>query len=120
MTQSHEPLFDQGLQLERTLLAWWRTLLVLVLAGAVIIRFSLEPFGALAAGAAFVLIGITFAVYLASYRRYRRVLKGLNLTGTLPRNGSAVAWSSVGLLVVGVVSAAYVLQRGLSSLDALG
>ncbi|GAA3880162.1 hypothetical protein GCM10022381_23040 [Leifsonia kafniensis] len=65
-------VFDQGLQPERTFLAWQRTVLALGVACAVAVRFTAPHFGPVAIVAGIGGVGLALAAYIAVRYRYRR------------------------------------------------
>jgi len=67
-----EKVFDQGLQPERTFLAWQRTVLALGVACAVAVRFTAPHFGAVAVVAGIGGMGLALAAYIGVRFRYRR------------------------------------------------
>ena len=80
---SSSELFDEGLQPERTHLAWQRTLLALGLGCAVSARLTAPHLGVL--GVAVSLAGLVAVVvaYLLVRLRYRRITHSLRSTKTL-------------------------------------
>ena len=107
MTSSE--LFDEGLQPERTQLAWQRTLLALGLGCAVSARVTAPYLGAL--GVAVALAGLVAVVvaYVLVRLRYRRVNHSLRSTQTL---SSVSAWPlalvALATLALGVLAALFV------------
>ncbi|MGY1710803.1 DUF202 domain-containing protein [Geodermatophilus sp. SYSU D00758] len=106
------PVFDAGLQAERTALAWRRTALSVAVAAVAAERLAAPALGALSlvvAGA-----GLAQAVVVAeiSWRRYRVVHRSLtrrgDLTGVRTAGLPMAALACSGLLV-GVLALAFVL-----------
>jgi uncharacterized membrane protein YidH (DUF202 family) len=77
------PLFDPGLQAERTGLAWRRTMLGLVAFALVIMRLlpNLGAWGLMAGGLALTLSGVLWAL---AERRFRRLRQALPAAAPLP------------------------------------
>lgn len=67
-----ERVFDQGLQPERTFLAWQRTVLALGVACAVAVRFTAPHFGVIAIVVGIGGLGLALAAYIGVRYRYRR------------------------------------------------
>jgi uncharacterized membrane protein YidH (DUF202 family) len=66
-----ERVFDEGLQPERTFLAWQRTVLALGVACAVAVRFTAPHFGPVAIVAGIGGLGLALAAYIGVRYRYR-------------------------------------------------
>ncbi|WP_419390788.1 DUF202 domain-containing protein [Demequina sp. SO4-13] len=100
--------FDEGLQAERTLLAWRRTALAFVVASLVGIRVMAD------AGAVVIVIGLSgialgATAYVVASVRYRTAHAQLIAHGTTPRPGLALAAMSASVLMLGIACGAYVL-----------
>ncbi|MFB7883504.1 DUF202 domain-containing protein [Microbacterium sp. NPDC056057] len=105
-------LFDDGLQPERTELAWRRTALALAVGSLVAFRLLPSAFG----DAWWALGGVagllaTAGLYLSARRRYRRVNEVLGREGDRARMPSAGVLGILALFVlaVGITSLAVVL-----------
>ncbi|TFD18615.1 DUF202 domain-containing protein [Cryobacterium sp. TMT4-10] len=98
--------FDPGLQPERTLLAWQRTVLSLTAFVAVGVRLTAPDRGAVAVATGMVGLALAIAAYLGVSVRYRRAHAALTRSASLPPSGAwplpALAGSTVmlGLLAV--------------------
>lgn len=100
--RSREEGEPPGLQRERTLLAWTRTLLALVVVTALLVRVVGAPWNRpvhLPAGAALV---VTLWLFVASDLRYRRGARGGPVTS--PVHLGLVAVTASGLGAVGLVA----------------
>ncbi len=108
MTSEDEP-FDEGLQAERTLLAWRRTCLALVMASALCIRYLLEVFHGWAAvlGAAGLLAAL--AGWLTATVRYRRAHHGLIHESRLLTGGTLVTVTAAAAVVLSAAGAILVV-----------
>lgn len=95
-------VYDRGLQPERTVLAWRRTLLAIAVAAAAGARLGVVVLGgaALMVGAA-VLLGVLFAS-ISSQRRYRAVTETLLRDGILLGAGGHVAVVAGCVILLGV------------------
>jgi uncharacterized membrane protein YidH (DUF202 family) len=105
MTDAAERPFDEGLQPERTLLAWRRTCLALAVANAAAIKYladSLGPGAALIGIAGLILSVVAWVLCTA---RYRRAHAGLVHHDTLIVSGRLpfLITISVGAAVVGAL-----------------
>lgn len=99
--------FDSGLQPERTLLAWRRTALALVVGCAVVVRLTITgPWPALATSS-IIGIGLAGAVYVGASRRYRRVHVALH-EGTAHGMALPVAGLALTALLVAVLGSVFV------------
>lgn len=81
---STEKVFDQGLQPERTFLAWQRTVLALGVSCAVAVRFTAPHFGAVAIVAGIGGMGLALAAYIGARFRYRRTHLALTQAAPAP------------------------------------
>ena len=99
---------DPGLQPERTALAWGRTVLTLIAASAICLRWIPEqgPF-------VLAMFGLTVAagtaIYLTQRRRYRRSAEGIR-QGRLVPGIPAVLWTAGACFVLGAIGVWLVLS----------
>jgi uncharacterized membrane protein YidH (DUF202 family) len=104
------PLWDAGLQPERTLLSWRRTALAIAGGAAVGARILSEQIGALAYVAGLATVAVALGAYLMAHRAYRRaVAEMLHGSGLAPSPGVPVAGLAGACLLLGTVGLAYVL-----------
>jgi len=99
---------DPGLQPERTALAWGRTVLTLIAASAICLRWIPEqgPFVL----AMFVLtIAAGSGIYFTQRRRYGRSVEGIR-DGRLSPDVSAVFWTAGACVVLGAIGVWLVLS----------
>ncbi|WP_166872268.1 DUF202 domain-containing protein [Salinibacterium sp. ZJ450] len=105
-----EKVFDPGLQPERTLLAWQRTVLSLAVAGVLAARFAAPQIGLPAAVLGLISAALSIAAYVGVRYRYRRAHTGLRAAETLH---SLSAWPLAALagstFTLGIVAAVYAL-----------
>lgn len=100
--------FDEGLQAERTLLAWRRTALSFVGASLVGIKVMADAgVTVIALGIAGVALGAI--AYVVASVRYRTAHHQLVTRGTSPRPGLALVAMSASVLVLGLACGGYVL-----------
>ncbi|MDY7526906.1 MULTISPECIES: DUF202 domain-containing protein [Cryobacterium] len=98
--------FDPGLQPERTLLAWQRTVLALAVAVAAGVRFAAPLVGVVAVFFGAAGLALALAAYIGVRYRYRRVHAELRDSATLASRGAwpfaalAAATCALGLLAV--------------------
>jgi uncharacterized membrane protein YidH (DUF202 family) len=102
-----DEVFDPGLQPERTLLAWRRTCLAFAVASLFGMRFTLEALGPLALVAGVIGAGLAVMAYLLAATGYRRTHHALRDEGALRRGGLPMLAATAGVLVIGVLCAAY-------------
>ena len=99
---------DPGLQPERTALAWGRTVLTLIAASAVCLRWMPEQ-GPLVLA----MFGLTVAagsgIYLTQRQRYRRSVEGIR-AGRLQPDIAAVFWTAGACVVLGAIGVWLVLS----------
>lgn len=109
--------FDPGLQPERTLLAWRRTCLALVVACAVGVRFAGEALGSWATVLGIAGIAAAVGAYVRATARYRRMHEALTTTGDLRTDGSALALVALTLVLIGAGALSYVLVAGVERMS---
>lgn len=101
-------LFSAEAQLERTALAWNRTVLVLAVNGALLVRMA-EQTGLWAEVAGFTVLFVTLPIWVITNRAYRRV-QGGPAGALFPRKGFTVG--AVALVVaVGLLDLLAVLTH---------
>ena len=107
---SASPLFDPGLQPERTALAWRRTLLSLLVGGLLALRVLPPVLGAWSLVASALGLVLTAVLWVLAQRRAGRVRRALEDSGQLPGGALLLLLS---LLVCGgaVLALAYVASR---------
>ena len=99
---------DPGLQPERTALAWGRTVLTLIAASAMSLRWIPDqgPF-------VLAMFGLTVAtgtgIYATQRRRYRRSVEGIR-AGHLTPDTAAVFWTAGACVVLGALGVWLVLS----------
>jgi uncharacterized membrane protein YidH (DUF202 family) len=106
---------DPGLQPERTMLAWRRTALALVVIAAVATRYlavELGPYAAMLGGAGILLATIALA---SAHHRFRKVVRGFHAADAreapLPTAGRTLALTALAALAIGVGGLVLVLGR---------
>ncbi|THJ65779.1 DUF202 domain-containing protein [Arthrobacter echini] len=93
---------DPGLQPERTSLAWNRTLLALVLSGALFLRWvPLHGWFPLVLSA--LTVGTAFVIAVGQARRYRRGVRGMS-SGHIGADVVGVAWMAGAVALVSVLA----------------
>lgn len=104
-----DQVYDTGLQLERTLLAWRRTSLAVAVVSAAGIRFTAPVIGwpAIVLGA--VGVGLAAAAYLATGIQYRQLHDHLHEHATHPADGWAPITLSLAVGLLGLLALGYVL-----------
>ncbi len=103
-----DPPFDEGLQGERTLLAWRRTCLALAVCNAVAIRYLTDALGLAAAVIGVVGLVLSGAAWVVCTVRYRRVHRGLVRDAVLISDGRLPVLMAASVLAV-VVAAGVLL-----------
>lgn len=110
------PLRDPGLQPERTLLAWRRTALALVVLSALATRYLAVDLGPIAGALGGVGILLSAAAVASAHLRYRAVIRDFAAADagarTLPSGGRTLALVALATLAVGVAGLAVVLALG--------
>lgn len=99
--------YDQGLQPERTLLAWRRTCLSFALASIVLTHYTAQEFGLLAVIMGLVGAGLAVASYFLASHGYRRVHESLHTRGTTGEDGTPFLLATLAVLAIGASGAAY-------------
>ncbi|MFN3866366.1 MAG: DUF202 domain-containing protein [Demequina sp.] len=105
---SEDGPFDEGLQAERTLLAWRRTALSFVVASLVGIQVMADA-GAAVIALALAGVGLGAIAYVVASARYRTAHAQLMTYGTSPRPGLALVAMSASVLVLGIACGVYVV-----------
>lgn len=98
--------FDEGLQPERTLLAWRRTCLSLAIGGAIAVRLATPTIGPFVILAGIACVGAAVGGALAASKRYRRMHLSLVSTGAHTEGALAMALtasSAAALAVLGLI-----------------
>lgn len=102
-------LFDDGLQPERTFLAWKRTMLLLAVASAAGARFTFETNGwaALIVGVA----GLAAAAssYLLANRRYLKLNRSLFRSNNVETGGAMFVLAAVSTLLLSFLAMGYLI-----------
>jgi uncharacterized membrane protein YidH (DUF202 family) len=108
-----EGVFDSGLQVERTLLAWQRTALSLAIVSAVAIRVLAVEIGP--AGVAIGIAGLILAAvaYAVAWRRYRRAHLALTRGARLPDAGVVIAIVGAATLVLALAGVVVLIVTAL-------
>lgn len=107
--RAREAPFDPGLQVERTLLAWRRTCLSFAAAGIVAARFTAPTLGLPAVIAGLLVSGGAILAYVAAAHGYARAHRGLVEEGGLGRSGLPMLVATAAVLLLGTMSAAYLV-----------
>lgn len=109
-----EAVFDEGLQPERTLLAWRRTCLSFAIASILLARYALERFGFLAVILGLAAAGLSVAAYVMTSAAYRRVHESLLRDGRTGRGGLPFLLATLGALTVGASAAVCIAVAAVS------
>lgn len=113
---SAAPPRDPGLQPERTLLAWRRTALALVVLSALATRYLAVDLGPVAGALGGVGILLSAGAAASAHLRYRAVVRDFAAADAgerpLPSGGRTLALVTVATLAVGVSGLAIVLAVG--------
>lgn len=102
-------VYDTGLQLERTLLAWRRTALAVAVVSAAGIRFTAPVMGWLAIVLGAVGACLAATAYLGTGIRYRQLHDHLYEHHTHPADGWAPTTLSLAVGLLGLLALSYVL-----------
>ena len=106
---------DPGLQPERTMLAWRRTALALVVLAAVATRYLAAELGPAAAALGGLGILLAAVALASAHARYRRVVRGFRAADAreapLPTAGRTLAVTALAALVIGIAGAVLVIAR---------
>ena len=110
--------FGTGLQPEQTLLAWRRTCLALAVGATITIRLGAPTLGFAAGIIGIVSLGFAAAAasYAMSTARYHRVHLELSASHALPGAGTQITLIALGVVLFGVLAAAWVIVVGLDRL----
>lgn len=111
MTEVIENPFDEGLQPERTLLAWRRTALALAIACAVGLRLTVPDFGALAVVAGVLGVVLSLVAYVGATVRYRRAHRSLVDSSTLSTGGLTMTAVAATAVVLGIAAMIWLVLR---------
>ncbi|WP_061962730.1 YidH family protein [Demequina aurantiaca] len=106
--------FDEGLQPERTLLAWRRTALSFGLACAASIKVLAGNGGVVVLALGVIGMALAVATYVTSARRYRRAHAELVATGTLQPSGPPAAVLTLSVLALGIACVIYLVTDALA------
>jgi putative membrane protein len=108
-------VFDEGLQVERTALAWRRTSLALAVAAVGVGRLAAPVIGAVAIALAGLGLLQALTVSVNARRRYRLAHRSLTSRGDLAdlrQGGLPIAALAGSCLTVGVLALAFVVGSG--------
>ena len=106
-------LFDPGMQPERTLLAWGRTCLALVVVVSVIIKVLAVESNAVLVAVTISGLALPVLAWVVAAVRYRRVHRELTRPGgaaALPAGGSAVLLATLAAVLTGVLALVLILR----------
>ncbi|MBF4571919.1 DUF202 domain-containing protein [Herbiconiux sp. VKM Ac-1786] len=99
-------LFDPGLQPERTILAWRRTILSFAIASVVVARFAYDPMWLTTAGFG---IAISATGWICIERRQRTSIRSL-LAGNIARPaGVAITIAAIATLCLGIAGGIWLI-----------
>lgn len=113
------PIFDPGLQPERTLLAWRRTLLSLTTAGLVGLRMLPERLGAWSLLAPLLVLATSLALNVIAERRARRVYADLKAELPPPTAGPALLILSIAVTICALAAIWWIVILGLDARTSL-
>lgn len=103
-----EPIWDAGLQPERTGLAWRRVGLSLIGVGLLLPKLAWDELGTWVLPAVVVALGSAALLHFLAGRRYRAEVASLLTTGALPTDGRLPLLVTVATLGLGIAAAGYV------------
>ena len=106
--------FDPGLQPERTLLAWRRTVLSLAVGGLVGLRMLPESLGTLSVFFCLTVLGATVALHIVAERRCRRTYAELLASRPLSSAGPVLLAASILVTACALGGAWWVIACGTS------
>ncbi len=98
--------YDQGLQPERTLLAWRRTCLSFAVASILVARYTIEEFGMIGLLLGVASAGLAIAAYVTAATGYRRVHAELHEHGRTGEDGRPYLLATLAVLALGAAAAA--------------
>jgi len=107
--------FDDGLQAERTLLAWRRTCLALAVGSAVAIRLVSPRFGLVVVPLGLAGAAVAAVAYLHAGRRYQAAHRSLTSTSTLSSGGRTLAGVVLVVLLLSLLGLGYVIEGAVHS-----
>lgn len=106
--------FDSGLQPERTVLAWRRTVLSLAVAGLVGLRLLPESLGTASAFLCLIFLGVTAALHGVVERRFRRTYAELLAGRSVSSAGPVLLAAAVLVVACALGGAWWVIASGTS------
>ncbi|WP_105566269.1 DUF202 domain-containing protein [Microbacterium halophytorum] len=101
--------YDQGLQPERTLLAWRRTCLSFALASVVLTHYTAQEFGVIAVILGLLGAGFAATSYFLASHGYRRVHESLHARGATGGDGTPFLLATLAVLAIGASAAVYLV-----------
>jgi Domain of unknown function (DUF202) len=108
-----ERVFDEGLQLERTALAWQRTLLSLAVASLAVGRGLELIIGPASWAVAAVGLGVTVTMFVVTRRKYLQVHQHLTTidADSLPHGGRLITSAAAVSVAAGLSALAFVIHQ---------
>jgi len=103
-----QALYDDGLQAERTLLAWRRTCLSFAVASLIAARYSMHLLGMFSVVIGFVGAGLAAAAYFAAAEGYRRAHRSLHASNTSGTSGIPIVLAAAASLCAGIGCALFI------------
>ncbi|WP_114854313.1 YidH family protein [Brachybacterium sp. YJGR34] len=116
MSQVHEGVYDDGLQPERTLLAWRRTCLSFAVASLVGMRVALPTLGLPAVIVGVVCAGLAVLAYVVAATGYSRAHRALHESDALGRGGLPMILATASVLCLGVLCLYYLVSGAVREL----